>query len=147
MSSECARHPGVTAVDICSRCGTFVCGDCVEYQGDDVPFCQSCAALVRAVPATMWSRSSLALAGFGLATLLAGFFVKGRPGLWLWAVSSVMAIIGVVLAGLEWRRLRNLGGVQRGLRWVRGALVLSVLSLIGFLFLGWGFVLFISQPH
>ncbi len=147
MSSECARHPGVTAVDICSRCGTFVCGDCVEYQGDDVPFCQSCAALVRVVPATMRSRSSLALAGSALAALLGGFLVKGRPGIWLWAVSSVLGIVGAIFAGLEWRRLRDLGGVQRGLRWVRGALVLSVLSLLGFLFLGWGFVLFISQPH
>jgi len=147
MTSECARHPGVTAVDICSRCGTFVCGDCVEYQGDEVPFCQPCIALVRVTPAPMRSRAALALAAIALATLLAGFLVKGRPGIWLWAGSSVMGIVGAIFAGLEWRRLRNLGGVQRGLRWVRAALVLTAFSLLGFLFLGWGFMLFISRPH
>lgn len=147
MTSECARHPGVTAVDICSRCGTFVCGDCVEYQGDDVPFCQPCVALVRAVPATVRSRLTVAFAAPGLAMLVAGFLVKGRPGLWLWAVSSVLAIVGGISAALEWRRLRDLGGVQHGRRWVRAALILSALSLVGFLFLGWGFALFISQPH
>jgi hypothetical protein len=147
MSSECARHPGVAAVDICSRCGTFVCGDCVEYQGDDVPFCQPCIALVRVVPASMRSRLTVAAAAPALAILIAGFLVKGRPGIWLWAVSSVLGIVGSISAALEWRRLRNIGGVQRSWRWVRAALVLSALSLVGFLFLAWGFALFISQPH
>lgn len=132
MSSECARHPGVAAVDLCARCGAFVCGDCVEYQRDQVPTCLPCLALVREVPAPVRAKGSTALAAGSFAALLAGFLVKGRPGLWLWGAAAALGAVGLIWAALEWRRLRGLLGVQRGLRWVRVAMVLGALSMLGF---------------
>ncbi len=41
QGARCALHPATAAVDICQRCGGFVCGECLELQGSDV-FCQNC---------------------------------------------------------------------------------------------------------
>lgn len=147
MSSECARHPGVTAVDLCARCGTFLCAECVEYQRDDVPLCQPCLTLVREVPASVRARALAVMGALAVLTLVAGFFVKGRPGLFLWAGASVMATVGFAWSMLEGRRLRALPGVQRGLRWVRAGLVLSAIAAVGFLALAASFVVFISRAR
>ena len=44
-TARCGNHPSVAAVEICKRCGTFLCGDCLDYAGDD-PYCSKCFALV-----------------------------------------------------------------------------------------------------
>ncbi len=43
QGARCALHAQTGAVDICQRCGSFVCGECLELQGSDV-FCTSCFA-------------------------------------------------------------------------------------------------------
>ena len=142
MSSECARHPGVTAVEICARCGAFACGDCVEYQRDDVPLCAPCFALVREVPTPMRARLPVVPAGLSSALLLAGFLTKGRPGLWLWLGASVLAMGGLAWASLEWRRQR---GQKRALRWLRAALALSGVSVLGLTALAAAFFAFLRR--
>ncbi len=38
----CAKHGDVAAVDICSRCGAFVCAGCEELSVRDEVFCTPC---------------------------------------------------------------------------------------------------------
>ncbi len=69
VSRRCANHPDVSAVEICSRCGSFVCGACLEYTKDEppVPRCTACV------------RRELSLRGPGRA---------GRGWRWRWGSSG-----------------------------------------------------------
>ena len=40
--AQCAVHVGVPAVDTCSRCGNFVCADCMDVHQWET-FCHGCA--------------------------------------------------------------------------------------------------------
>ena len=46
VGALCANHPGTGAVEICSRCGAFLCGECVLYVGEVVPVCATCRPFV-----------------------------------------------------------------------------------------------------
>ncbi len=39
--ARCARHPSV-AVDVCARCGSFVCAMCAEISASDEVYCAEC---------------------------------------------------------------------------------------------------------
>ena len=45
----CATHPTVAAVDACERCGSYVCGECLEFTNDAVR-CKDCFARDRQKP-------------------------------------------------------------------------------------------------
>jgi hypothetical protein len=47
--ARCAKHADVAAVDVCQRCGTFVCGECVQIRSED-EFCSDCAKLLDRPP-------------------------------------------------------------------------------------------------
>ena len=57
--ANCGQHPGVAAVEICTRCGTFLCGECVEYFNEVTPACPSCLPLLARGPASTGSRRFL----------------------------------------------------------------------------------------
>ncbi len=39
--ARCAQHPETAAVDVCQRCGAFVCAECTEIRDEDV-YCTKC---------------------------------------------------------------------------------------------------------
>lgn len=88
---QCARHPAVPAVDVCQRCGTFTCGDCLELSIDAV-LCTDCHR--RQGASRFASRRAIASLILGLLGLPCGLV----PG-----------VIGLVLAYHE------LGRIDRGL--------------------------------
>ena len=80
----CAKHAGTPAVDICVRCGSFVCAECEELSVTDEVFCATCFELVKSHPPTL--RSYLARIGLVLACLLM---------LTPWFISPLGALLGM----------------------------------------------------
>src|SRR5689334_25282416 len=66
--APCPRHPETPAVDICSRCGSFVCAKCRHVTSDWLIYCLSCAPEEK-VPVDM-TRILVALSTLGAALLL-----------------------------------------------------------------------------
>lgn len=119
--ATCPLHVGVLAVDLCDRCGRFVCGDCAVLKGEKT-WCPECAA----VPHTASSRSTLAL-------------VLGIAGFFLCAPVSVAAIaLGLVEQRSIERRETPIAGLGRA-RWaVRlGVLQLALVVLVVGAFVAW----------
>ncbi|MBL8922530.1 MAG: hypothetical protein JNJ54_27005 [Myxococcaceae bacterium] len=63
MSATCGRHAGVLAVDVCERCGRFVCGDCAVLR-DERTWCTECAAVPHEASARATVSLLLGLGGF-----------------------------------------------------------------------------------
>lgn len=129
--AHCGKHPAVAAVEICTRCGTFLCGDCVEYVRDETAACSDCAPLLRGVKATARAKLAPVLAAVGIVGLLTGFVVKGRPGLYFWGASAPLGMLGFALAVMELRLMRGSTVVNHGRRWARAGVVLGTLFLLG----------------
>lgn len=106
--ATCPRHPGVLAVDVCERCGRFVCGDC-EVLRDERTWCAECAA----VPHEASSRATLALV-FGLG----GF---------LWC--GPLSIAAIALGRVEERAIERHAAPAAGLVRARWAVRLGVTQL------------------
>ncbi len=119
--ASCAHHPSAGAVELCSRCGAFLCGECVLYVREVVPVCGSCLPLVEHEgPPTRAAWASPLLASVGLVLLVAGFFVRGRPGLGLWAGGLPLGAAGVFFGARELRRIARQRAPRRG-RWLAWA--------------------------
>ena len=125
---RCGVHADVPAVDTCSRCGSFVCGDCLELIGEE-PFCQACYHR-KDVTGRASTRATLALL-FGATGLLCG------------------APFGIIALVLAWRERiaveqgrsplssRTLANVARTLGWI--SVVLTGVLLLGLAgFIAWG---------
>lgn len=133
--AHCGAHPAVAAVEICTRCGTFLCGDCVEYAADETPCCGSCLPLMQQGPASLRARLGPLLALAGVLTWLAGFPVRGRAGLALWVLSLPLGGAGLTVSARELLRVRagRSSGRGRPLAWaglLLGALYAVLLSLL-----------------
>ena len=97
--ASCPAHPGANAVEVCVRCGRFVCADCeVEVLGRR-PFCPECAD--RDLEASPRSRWAVALACLTLVGLVPG-------------------IIALLLVELELRSIAR-GAARGGEPWARMA--------------------------
>ena len=40
--ARCATHPSTGAVEVCGRCGSYLCADCMELEGFDGVYCAPC---------------------------------------------------------------------------------------------------------
>lgn len=95
--ARCARHAQAAAVDVCQRCGTFVCGECVNIRSEDV-FCPDCARILDRPPPTRPKLAfGLAVAPAPLAAALT-FFVGGLGtlvglGLLLPLIATALALL------------------------------------------------------
>ena len=112
--ARCAVHGDAPAVDICRRCGAFLCAAC---RGDEV-LCGNCLAHHGRKPVA--STQAWASLYLGLAGLACGFL----PG-----------VVGLVLAHRELARIargesspggRALANAGRMLGWLNAALLLVV---------------------
>lgn len=106
--AHCGAHPAVAAVEICSRCGTFLCGECVEYFQDTTPCCAACLPSVKLAGASSWRARVCGPASLvGLGLLASGFLVAGRGGLGLWLLGLPFTFLGVLAAVVELWRIRT----------------------------------------
>ena len=121
--AHCGNHPAVAAVEICTRCGTFLCGECVEYFKEETPSCASCLPLMAGGPASVRARISPFFASLGLSALVAGFVVRGRPGLAIWASGFFIGFAGIAFGVQELRLIRSGQAGSRGRNWARAGLV------------------------
>jgi hypothetical protein len=140
--AHCGNHPAIAAVEICARCGTFLCGECVEYFREVTPACASCMPLLIGGPASTRARVSPILSTLGLAALVAGFFFKGRPGLGVWAVGFAVGFSGIAFGVQELRLIRAGQAGARGKGWALVGLVIGALFAVGFGALALSFALF-----
>src|SRR6185436_14282919 len=96
----CARHPGERAVDVCSRCGNFLCLQCGLRLGA-APFCQPCLEIaqrdktVKASVLPAWALTLSALSLLGVFTPVAPW-VTVFGCLPLFAAAPVALGLGVV---------------------------------------------------
>ncbi|MCU0696179.1 MAG: hypothetical protein MUC96_06610 [Myxococcaceae bacterium] len=120
--ATCPVHVAVPAVEVCERCGRFVCGECLQFAQDGVALCTACFAK----PHGRSTRSGLAL-----ALVLAGCLgcVPLTP-------------IGIALAWLELRAIERgeaAAASKAGAQWALGlglmqlaAGALLLVGLVGF---------------
>jgi hypothetical protein len=146
VNAVCAHHPQVGAVDICSRCGAFLCGECALYVREVVPACAACKPLLELEgPASRLAWLSPPLSAAGLALLLAGLFVDGLDGLCLWAAAHVPGAGGLALSVRELLRINRKRAPRRG-RWLaRLGLGLGVVFALLAAALAVAFALFLTR--
>ena len=140
--AHCGNHPASAAVEICARCGTFLCGECVFYFKEETPACINCLPLLEGGPASTRARVSPLFSMLGLTGLVAGFLVRGRPGLGIWALSFVVGFAGIAFGVQELRLIRANQAGARGRNWARVGLVIGALFAVAFAALGLSFALF-----
>jgi hypothetical protein len=140
--ATCGNHSGVAAVEICTRCGTFLCGDCVEYFKDEIPACENCLPLLAGGPASVRAQISPLFTTLGLSALIAGFIVRGRPGLAIWALGFLVGFSGIAFGVQELRLIRADQAGSRGKNWARAGLVIGAFFALGFGALAFSFALF-----
>ena len=95
--ARCARHPEERAVDVCSRCGSFVCAECEEISTGDEVFCAACFERVRSQAPTLRSFAGRALLGAGVLLMMAGFFA----GPFFAFAGLALGVPGMVLMMME----------------------------------------------
>jgi len=130
--ASCGKHPAVPAVDICARCGSFLCGECVEYFGDATPACASCLPLMKGTPASVRARLSPLLALVALSGLPLGTLIHGRRGLGVWLLSFFLGFSGLALGVQELRLIKAGQAGTRGRRWAMGGVILGTIYALGF---------------
>lgn len=107
-SAHCAVHPAVPAVEVCERCGAFVCGDCLELH-EGHPFCASC---FQRLGTTSASKQAVAALIFSIVGLNCGFL----PG-----------VVGLILA------YRERAAIERGQAPIQGSSVTKAALIIGWI--------------
>ena len=145
--AHCGAHPAIAAVEICSRCGTFLCGECVEYFREVTPACSNCMPLLIGGPASARARVSPVLSTLGFSALLGGFLVRGRPGLGVWALGFVLGFAGIAFGVQELRLIRAGQAGAHGKGWAIAGLVIGGLFALGFGALAVSFALFTLRGH
>ncbi len=123
--ARCAQHPEQAAVDVCQRCGAFVCADCTEIRREDV-YCSRCAPLMDRPPSKR-VRTVFWLGAGWLPLLGVLLWVGFRTGF------GLPFGLATLLTPLEWGVLLALGLQELGAR-RRGESGPS-----GRGYLGWGF--------
>lgn len=65
--ATCPQHPALAAVDVCSRCGRFVCNGCALNFGDpgqEKTVCTECAPRLASLFSGSWVAVASAIVGF-----------------------------------------------------------------------------------
>lgn len=132
--ARCANHAEQGAVDVCGRCGGFICADCLQLWREELVYCPACFERAGVDRASRRSTAALVLA-LGSALPVAGGCLLGRA-LALGPVAGWAGAVGLSVSALVLGRLElvaigrgdaPLGGRRRA--WV--ALWLAAVSLVG----------------
>jgi hypothetical protein len=132
--ARCGTHPEIAAVDVCKRCGKFLCGECLELLGEDA-YCASCATRGGAVASALAKATVWAAGGAWLSCAVP--VLLARAFTFTFAVFSLLlptsaALAAVSMGLVELRRIRRGDASERGRRWVITgfALAIALLSLM-----------------
>lgn len=110
--ARCATHPQDAAVEVCRRCGSFVCGSCLQLLASGV-FCPPCYERSNAsAKASPQAIASLVLGLVGLNCM----FVPG--------------VVGLVLAQKELRRIEEGSSPEAGRNLARGGRILGWINVV-----------------
>jgi hypothetical protein len=123
----CARHPATLAVEVCQRCGAFICADCVTEKPNGA-YCPPCASRFLSNFAGSWLAifsAGLGFVGLGCAPLgpvaltlgaidLLRIAASGkRPAGWKLDLAGVgLGLLGIVIWVLIVLRQLKGGGVD-----------------------------------
>ena len=139
---SCPEHQRL-AVATCSRCGTFLCGDCTELL-EEAAYCAACLPLVRrqaAFPRALHVALGLDMLGLLLLVLsIPGLGVGASRFFPVWVAQPVLAGVGLGLSIRVLRRIRRGEAPRRARPLAWFALLLAVLNVLIFL-LGMALVL------
>lgn len=141
QGATCPQHPGVLAVDVCERCGRFVCAECLVLRTERV-LCAACAAIPYGISArTHW------VLGLGIGCWLACTAVplgRARDEVMLSLLGLVggapVAIVALILGQLERRAIDRGTHARDGLRRLRWGVRLAGLHLAAQLLLVASFI-------
>lgn len=122
--ARCGTHGAVAAVDLCQRCGRFLCGDCVELVRDEV-YCADCAARLDLPPGLLAKSALLMTLGAYSAAALLAFAPSPLAFVGLVIVPGPVALAALVVAIIEWRRIKGGRAPYRGRRRVLTSLALA----------------------
>lgn len=124
-SARCAQHSETPAVVACARCGTFLCGECVELRRDE-SYCRDCARRLDA-PASAKAKLACALTTLSFPGMfLLGFVAPLRlPG---FALGILALVLGIALALTERAKLARGELSPRTRPWLYAAAAGAVLS-------------------
>lgn len=132
----CATHSETRAIGTCTRCGTFVCNACGEFEApDNQLYCHRCAEFIEAPLATVGQRFVAALldglsfliglfaSAIAAGTLVLGWFKSAPAEASLgaaeaWILLGFLAFIGAAVAQV-WAHVRwqqSLGKRYAGIR-------------------------------
>ena len=78
----------------------------------------------------------------GLAGLVAGFMVKGRPGLVIWVTSFLLGFSGIAFGVQELRLIRADQAGKKGRNWARAGVAIGAIFALLFGALVFSFALF-----
>lgn len=144
----CAKHAGVPAVEVCTRCGAFLCAECVEYVEEERPVCASCAAIARAQRTPPALKAAPFLSVMGLIGIVEGFLQRGRLGLVLWALAIPLGFTGLALSIQHGRRLSKHEGLRRpGFGWAVAGRLLGLMHALASVLLVGSFILFLVSRY
>ncbi|MBI3184441.1 MAG: hypothetical protein HYZ28_20085 [Myxococcales bacterium] len=119
VTGRCARHPSDAAVELCRRCGGFLCGECIQLHADE-PYCEDCLKVVlrpesrRSLVAVALATASAVLGFYGLvaAAVLLATEVKGGPLFVMPAYAPGVA--GMVMGYQERAKVRTGEAARKG---------------------------------
>ena len=122
--ARCGLHGDVAAVDLCKRCGRFLCGDCVQLVGEDA-YCADCLGKLEK-PASLMSRWAASLAATSwIAGLTGGMLREGSIIL----VGIALALSGFTLGFVELFRISRGRASPHGRVWAICALIIAAVPL------------------
>jgi hypothetical protein len=117
----------------CTRCGSFLCGNCTEVLGE-AAYCADCVAWLRHNGPP--SRGVQVLIGLSIVAILSAPLLCGLP-----VLNVLAAALGLWLPTRELDRIRRGEGPLRGMRqakvarWLAGVnLLLTLLWIAGFVY-------------
>ncbi len=119
FGARCAKHP-VAAVDVCQRCGAFVCGECVNIRAEDV-FCGDCARLLDR-PRSARAKVALGLAAAPVPLTAVMSFAFGGIGTGIGLGLLIPLSAAAVALLLQERRAQTPRGAAYLLGWIAVAL-------------------------
>lgn len=139
--ATCPVHEGVLAVDLCERCGRFVCAECLVLRTERV-LCVSCAALPHGISARTHWVLGLSLASWLSCTAVPLGRAREDVLLAFWGLlgGAPVALLALVLAQLERRAIERGTHARDGLRRLRWGARIAGLHLAAQLLLVASFV-------
>jgi hypothetical protein len=117
--ARCGVHADVAAVDVCKRCGRFLCGECVQLVEEDA-YCADCEKRIDKSP----SRMAYVTGGTAIATWILTLGAVAVPLVGGLALLASLATLGLGVSELMRIRLRETPRKGRGL--VIAAMVIAL---------------------